>query len=80
MYAHVSAHLIKRGLMPVGTDGLSYSGPIFMTPGGQELVIDDGGALTIESGATVIVTLPTADPHVSGQLWNNAGVVKVSGG
>lgn len=30
--------------------------------------ITDGGAL------------PTADPHVVGKLWNNAGVVTVSAG
>ena len=26
------------------------------------------------------VSLPTADPHVVGKLWNNAGVVTVSAG
>lgn len=24
--------------------------------------------------------LPTADPHVSGALWNNAGVITISAG
>lgn len=32
------------------------------------------------SGTVKMTTLPTADPHVAGQLWNNAGVLQVSGG
>ena len=33
------------------------------------------------SGTKIILTtLPTTDPHVSGQLWNNVGVLTVSAG
>jgi hypothetical protein len=35
---------------------------------------------TVTLGATVKASLPTADPHVAGQLWANAGVVTVSAG
>ena len=32
------------------------------------------------SGTVTLSGLPTADPAVAGQLWNNAGVVTVSAG
>lgn len=35
---------------------------------------------TVTLGSTVVASLPTADPHVVGQLWANAGVVTVSAG
>lgn len=34
--------------------------------------------VTLQSGKTMIVTLPTSDPGVPGALWDNAGVVNVS--
>lgn len=48
----------------------------FQKPGGAEWVV--GGKLTILAGGAVII--PTADPHVAGALWNNAGTVTVSAG
>lgn len=32
------------------------------------------------SGTVTYSALPTSDPHVAGQLWNNAGVLSVSAG
>lgn len=32
------------------------------------------------SAFLIVLSLPTADPHVVGVLWNNAGVVTVSAG
>lgn len=32
------------------------------------------------SGAITFASLPTSDPAVAGQLWNNAGVLTVSAG
>ena len=32
------------------------------------------------SGVVIFSGLPTADPHVVGQLWSNAGVLTVSAG
>lgn len=32
------------------------------------------------TGRVFITNLPTADPHVKGQLWSNVGVVTVSAG
>lgn len=41
----------------------------------------DGNFVPIAMGAVVDGSaLPTADPGVAGQLWNNAGVVTVSAG
>ena len=37
------------------------------------------GTVTLPA-AVVGSALPTADPHVAGQLWANAGVVTVSAG
>jgi lysophospholipase L1-like esterase len=34
----------------------------------------------LESRTAIFASLPTADPHVSGQLWNNSGTLKVSAG
>jgi hypothetical protein len=38
-----------------------------------------GVALTL-SGAAFMTGLPTSNPHALGELWNNAGVMNVSGG
>ena len=32
------------------------------------------------SGAVILSGLPTSDPHVVGELWNNLGVLTVSAG
>jgi cytoskeletal protein CcmA (bactofilin family) len=32
------------------------------------------------SGAVILSGLPTSDPTVAGQLWNNLGVLNVSAG
>ena len=37
-----------------------------------------GGVLQILPGGAII--LPTADPHVVGALWNNAGSITISAG
>ena len=37
-----------------------------------------GSTTTIASGVVMMGSLPTSDPGVSGQLWNNSGVVNVS--
>jgi hypothetical protein len=30
--------------------------------------------------AWILYTIPAADPHVIGQVWNSAGVMKISAG
>jgi hypothetical protein len=38
-------------------------------------------AIDVTSGGGIVVlSLPTSDPHVEGQLWNSSGTVKVSAG
>lgn len=32
------------------------------------------------SGSANVIVVPTADPHVVGALWNNAGTLSVSAG
>lgn len=58
----------------------TYQTKVYEKQGGNEVVVASGGQLTVESGGLVVVTLPTADPHVVGQLWANSGVVTVSAG
>jgi len=38
------------------------------------------GVGTVETNPVYLSDLPTADPHVAGQLWNNSGVVTQSAG
>lgn len=62
----------------------SFSGPVQSANG----FIGDvtGGvtgavaATTLSASGAVTLTLPTADPLVAGQLWSDAGTVKVSAG
>jgi len=37
-------------------------------------------ATTLSASGAVTMTLPTTDPAVAGQLWNDTGTVKVSAG
>lgn len=61
---------------------------VYRKPGGDELIVDNGGkltlgnaVLTIDASARVIVTgLPTANPGVAGALWSNSGILTVSTG
>jgi hypothetical protein len=39
------------------------------------------GTLIVGSGGSIVATgLPTADPSSAGQLWNDAGTLKISAG
>lgn len=58
----------------------TYQTKVYEKQGGAEYVVASGGQLTVESGGKIVATLPTADPHVVGQLWSNSGVVTVSAG
>lgn len=93
-----------------------YSTKVYKALGGDELVVDAGGKVTLKPGSTfenagdffasvtfdanyftvsngevtiktevaalltVIDNIPTADPEVTGQVWNDSGVLKVSAG
>lgn len=74
----------------------TFSGPVRSEGGFQTVSINGTtGAVTVTStlgattsvtsltvtGGTVIMTgLPTTNPAVAGQLWNDAGTLKVSAG
>ena len=73
----------------------TFNGPVRSQNGFQTISIDaTTGVVTVTStlGATTSVTtltasgvvkftgLPTSDPAVAGQLWNDAGTLKVSAG
>lgn len=38
------------------------------------------GESNIDGATIILANLPTADPEVVGQLWNNSGVLTVSAG
>jgi hypothetical protein len=93
-----------------------YSTKVYRAIGGDELVVESGGKVTLKAGSTlenagdfftsvtfdsdyftvsdgevtiktevaalltIVSNIPTADPDVSGQVWNDGGVLKVSAG
>jgi len=93
-----------------------FTTKIYKVPGGDELVVDAGGKITIKAGGTIendgdfftsvtfdagyftvdggevtlkaetaalltlVSNIPTTDPAVSGQVWSDGGVLKVSAG
>lgn len=44
------------------------------------IVSGSGDALVHESGNVHLSNLPTSDPTTAGQLWNDAGTLKISSG
>jgi len=66
----------------------SFSGPVRSDNGFEGDVtgsvtatdLTTTGTVTIDGTTVVISDLPTSDPGVAGQLWNNAGVLSVSAG
>jgi hypothetical protein len=93
-----------------------YSTKVYRAIGGDELVVESGGKVTLKAGSTlenagdfftsvtfdsdyftvsdgevtiktevaalltIVANIPTADPEVSGQVWNDGGVLKASAG
>jgi hypothetical protein len=66
-----------EGLILVGTDGASFT--CLAAYNGWQPVVSNGAA-QLQAGMPVAPQLPTTDPGIPGQLWDNAGVVTVSGG
>lgn len=66
----------------------TFSGPVKSDNGFEGNVTGNvvGGvagavaATTLSASGDVTMTLPTTDPVVAGQLWNDTGTVKVSAG
>jgi hypothetical protein len=65
-------------------DGVPVSGAgrTEMTTDHFKAAIPGGGELTVQYDpfAIIVLGLPTADPVISGHLWNSAGTLKVSAG
>lgn len=76
--------LYDRDGNEVGYFEKTVAGAVSLTLGDVVLTtaaVTVGGAAPVLQGAAVVVLdLPTADPEVAGQLWNNTGVVTVSAG
>jgi hypothetical protein len=47
---------------------------------GRWVNVADLLSAAITNAGIVIAALPTADPHVAGEVWNDAGVLKASAG
>lgn len=63
----------------------TFSGPVRSQNGFQTISVDPvTGAITvtgsINGGTIILPNLPTVDPEVVGQLWNNGGILTVSAG
>ena len=59
----------------------TFSGPVVSTNGFTGAVTGNVTAVTVTAtGAVIFSGLPTSDPSVEGQLWNDSGVLTVSAG
>jgi hypothetical protein len=59
----------------------TFSGPVTSQNGFIGTVTGSVTATTLSASGVVILSgLPTADPAVAGQLWNDSGVLTVSAG
>ena len=60
--------------------GTAVAGNIVKFVANQQIA-DSGVSVASPSYRTLTLTnLPTADPHVAGQVWSNGGVLTVSAG
>lgn len=81
-----------EGLLTFIEDNISVNSSSDLTPSSVTfsnfLEINSGGTSTLnihaeDTGNTLVITLaglPTSDPVVAGQLWNDTGVLKISAG
>lgn len=68
----------------------TYQTPIYTEQGGRKAVLGPGGEAALNgngvtvttdaAGNMILTNVPTADPHVVGALWSNAGVLTLSAG
>lgn len=73
----------------------TFTGPVRSQNGFQSVSVNaTTGAVTVNAtfgsatsvstisatGSTNVIVIPTADPHVAGAIWNNAGTLSVSAG
>jgi hypothetical protein len=58
----------------IGSVTGAVAGPVAAT------TLSASGAITLNGTSIIITGLPTADPLVAGQLWDDGGVLTVSAG
>lgn len=61
-----------------GTDGAQYVTITLGSSGQFESQFKANGTLDVSGAAGIL--LPTANPHIAGALWNNAGTPAISAG
>ena len=54
----------------------TFTGPVVSNNG----FTSTSGTVTLNGATIILDSLPTSDPTVAGQLWNNAGTLAVSAG
>jgi len=54
----------------------TFSGPVVSNNG----ITSTTGTVTLNGATIILESLPTSNPNVAGQLWNNSGVLNVSAG
>lgn len=60
---------------------ITSEGAVGLNSTNGSLAFEANGDAFISGGnATIILTLPTADPNVAGQWWSNLGIITVSAG
>lgn len=67
---------------------MSYATKVHRDIGGDSITLDPNGKIVFgnvtfsvnAAGKLVVTGLPTADPHVAGQLWSNGGALTLSTG
>jgi len=68
----------------VGDGGDTIGATLEVLPGqpqhGGDIVLTPGVGGPIRNGLVVLVGIPTSNPGVSGALWNDSGVLKISAG
>jgi hypothetical protein len=65
------------GYLRLNVDGVGYIG--LVTDGGT-MELNAAGEAQITSTKLFLYTLPTSNPVVAGQVWNDAGTLKISAG
>ena len=73
----------KTFTSPTVVDGVTVTGNNISTNASNadlELDAAGTGAVSILTQRVIMTNLPTSDPSVAGQLWNNSGVLNISAG
>lgn len=70
----------ENGFQTVTINGTTGAVTVTSTLGAATSVTSIATGTLNTTGAVIMANLPTSDPLVAGQLWNNTGVLTVSAG